>query len=63
MNKTLHQKLSDKTNYAISDLLRSEHPLLPQHQLEKEIARELKTDLLSPRPEAINRLLEMSRAI
>lgn len=63
MNKTLHQKLSDKTIYAVSDLLRSPEMLFPQHQLEKEIARELNADLLSPRPEAISRLLEMSRAV
>lgn len=64
MNKTLHQKLSDKSEYAISaDLLRSNEAMLPQHHLEKEVARELLSDLLSPRPQAINRLLELSRTI
>lgn len=62
MNKTLHQKLSDKAIYSdhITDLdLNS--VVSNGFYLEKKIAEGLKKELLSPRPQAISRLLELSR--
>ncbi len=62
MNKTLHQKLSDKAIYLdqVTDL-NLNSVVGNGFQLEKKIAEGLNKELLSPRPEAISRLLEMSR--
>lgn len=65
MNKTLHQKLSDKAIYLdqVTDLNLLNAVTGNGFQLEKKIAEGLNKELLSPRPEAISRLLEMSRSL
>ena len=65
MNKTLHQKLTDKHQYtypAHIDIL-SADDLIPGFNLEKQIFKDTNRDLLSPRPQAIARILELSRSI
>lgn len=63
MNKTLHQKLTDKNQYTYPSYLdiTGTDDLIPGFKLEKKILKEAAKDLLSPRPEAVNRILEMSR--
>jgi hypothetical protein len=62
MNKTLHQKLSDKAIYSDHFTDFNLNSVVSNgFQLEKKIAEGLNKELLSPRPEAISRLLELSR--
>ncbi len=65
MNKTLHQKLTDKHQYTFPahiDMLGADD-LIPGFRLEKQIFKEADKDLLSPRPQAIAHILELSRSI
>ena len=65
MNKTLHQKLTDKHQYtypAHIDMLGADD-LIPGFNLEKQIFKDADKDLLSPRPQVIARILELSRSI
>ncbi len=64
MNKTLHQKLSDKAIYIdqVTDL--NFHSLTgDSFHLEQKLKDGLQKELLSPRPEAVSRLLELSRSL
>jgi len=65
MSKTLHQKLAVKTITTPA-----EHQHVPgfnspiaTNRLEHRIKEQLRNELLSPRPEAIDRLLALSRAL
>ncbi len=65
MNKTLHQKLTNKYQYAQlsnSGILNSGN-LCANVKGEMQLAHELSNDMLSPRPEAISRILKMSRTL
>lgn len=64
MNKTLHQKLSDKTQYPGQPAARDGYEeVLTIFHLEKKVAHDLGKDLLSPRPQAVSRLLDLSRSL
>ena len=65
MNKTLHQKLSDKQQYTYPihiEMLGSDD-LSTDFSQEYRLLREDAQNLLSPRPEAISGILEMSRMV
>ena len=65
MNKTLHQKLTDKHQYTypsfIENLGNDDQNL--SFRQEQMIVREASKDMLSPRPEVVARILEMSRML
>ena len=65
MNKTLHQKLTSKYHYANSCLFTetSKYDIIATQAQDMKILQLAINDLLSPRPEAINRILEMSRML
>lgn len=64
MNRTLHSKLSDKSLYTVpATHLNNGDIFAPGFQLDKKVKEELLKDTLSPRPEAISRLLELSRSL
>ncbi len=65
MNKTLHQKLTNKYQYTFPSHidLAGIDDFISGFATEQQILKEAAKDLLSPRPEAINKILEMSRAI
>ena len=65
MDKTLHRKLTDKHQYTYPTYIEivggtggEDHTAQ-----ERRIIAEISKDLLSPRPEAINRILELSRML
>ena len=65
MNKTLHQKLTNKTLYAHSSTPETLGNLATLSGIRQDIhlMKALSKDLLSPRQEAINRIMEMSRSL
>ncbi len=65
MNKTVHQKLTNKYSYthaAEAQLAYVDGVVNPFRQ-ENKMLRQAAQDLLSPRPEAIAKLLELSRSL
>jgi hypothetical protein len=65
MNKTLHQKLSGNNQYApATHVLESGYDeVILGFRQETKMLRQAAKELLSPRSEAIARLLELSRSI
>ncbi len=65
MNKTIHQKLANKINYThpagySTSYADDFHAGL---ELELKMLQHAAKDLLSPRPEAVNRLMQLSRSL
>jgi hypothetical protein len=65
MNKTVHQKLTDKYQYTHAAQVGFSCPddVIAAFRQERKMLKQAAQDLLSPRPEAISRILEMSRAM
>lgn len=65
MNKTVHQKLTNKYSYthAAEAQLAYVDGVVNAFRQENKMLREAAQDLLSPRPEAITKLLELSRSV
>ena len=64
MNKTVHKRLTAKTNYTHSILsgCAAEDLLFSAFSQEMQLLRDDARDLLQPRPQAIANILKMSRA-
>jgi hypothetical protein len=65
MDKTLHKKLTEIpfSTYSRPITQGMDGDMFSMLREEKKIINALKQDLLQPRPEAVNRLLELARAI
>ncbi|MBC7553691.1 MAG: hypothetical protein H7257_06900 [Taibaiella sp.] len=65
MDKTLHQKLINKYHYAHTGLAceMGIDDIFAGLRQEMKIVEQAANDLLSPRPEAIARIMELSRAV
>lgn len=61
MSKTLHQKLTSKTSFL--QLPPSGEGVFASLRFEERLLSSLSSDLLQPRWQAVNALLEMARAI
>jgi len=65
MNKTLHQKLSGKTSFKLAarSSWHTDEQIFTGLIPEMKILQQAEGDLLSPRPEAIDLLLKLSREL
>ncbi len=66
MNKTLHKKLTQKTIYFHTPTISSSATIddvLTQIAFERKIQQQISRDLLSPRAESIQFLLQKSREL
>lgn len=65
MSKTLHQKLTSKTAFlqTADNPLQGADGILANIRFERNVLQSLTAELMQPRPQAVNAILEMARMI